>query len=76
VNVPAGGNTTGKNLLFAVDGTPNYQITTSVPWLSVTRNATGTTSTNGTDVEVRIDAARLAPALTKAPLRPPARRMA
>jgi hypothetical protein len=65
VNVPAGGGTAGKNLLFAIDGTPNYQITVNVPWLSVTRNATGTTSTNGTDVEVRIDAANLAPGTYK-----------
>ncbi len=65
VNVPARASTTGKNLLFAIDGTPNYQITANVPWLSVTRNATGTTSTNGTDVEVRIDAANLAPGTYK-----------
>ncbi len=65
VSLPAGGSTTGKNLLFAIDGAPRYQITANVPWLSVTRNATGTTHTNGTDVEVRIDATNLAPGTYK-----------
>jgi|GEM_PF-2942260 len=61
VKAPAGGSATGKNLLFAVDGTANYQVTANASWLSVTRNATGATTTNGTDVEVRINAANLAP---------------
>jgi hypothetical protein len=61
LSVTAGGSTAGKNLLFAIDGAPGYQITANVPWLSVTHNATGTTNTNGADVEVRIDAANLSP---------------
>ncbi|MBD0258422.1 MAG: carbohydrate-binding protein, partial [Cytophagales bacterium] len=60
LSAPAGGNATGKNLLFTIDGTAAYQVTSSAPWLSVTRNANGKASSNGADVEVRVDAAGLA----------------
>ncbi|HEX8528504.1 MAG TPA: malectin domain-containing carbohydrate-binding protein [Cytophagales bacterium] len=61
LSAPAGENAMGKNLLYAIDGTAAYQITSNAPWLSVARNATGTASSNGADVEIRVDAAGLAP---------------
>lgn len=50
-----------KTLLFTIDGSKTYVATPDVPWLTVTKNATGTAIQNGVDVEVTVNATALAP---------------
>lgn len=49
-----------KNLLYTLEGSKNYSLTSNAAWLKVTNNATGLGLTSGVYVEVTADAAGLA----------------
>lgn len=54
-------NPTLKPLLFTIDGSKEYVLTSNVPWLSVTKNATGKAIQSAVPVEISINTAGLAP---------------
>lgn len=50
-----------KTLLFTIDGSASYLLSSNVPWLTVTKNAVGIAVRTAVDVEATINTAGLAP---------------
>jgi hypothetical protein len=50
-----------KSLLFTIDDRKTYTTSSDVSWLKVVKNATGTATQNGVDIEVDVNTAGLAP---------------
>jgi hypothetical protein len=50
-----------KTLLFTIDGTKGYSISSNASWLTVSKNATGTAIPNAVDVEITANTTGLAP---------------
>lgn len=48
-------------LLFTIDGSKGYSISSSANWLTITENASGTAIQNGVDIELTANTAGLAP---------------
>jgi N-acetylneuraminic acid mutarotase len=57
----SGSSVKGRTLLFTIDGEKNYTTSTNASWLTVTKNATGTTTPNAVDIVVKANTAGLAP---------------
>ncbi len=49
-----------NNLLYTIESETQYSLTSNASWLTITKNATGLTSTSATDIEATIDATGLA----------------
>ncbi|MGF0248661.1 hypothetical protein ACQR36_30235, partial [Rhodococcus erythropolis] len=49
LNAQNNSTATGKTLLYTIDGSKNYTISSSAAWLSVTKNAVGTATPNAVD---------------------------
>ena len=50
-----------KTLLFTIDGTKTYAISSNAKWLTISKNATGTAVPNAVDIELTANTAGLAP---------------
>jgi hypothetical protein len=50
-----------KTLLFTIDGTKTYSLSSSASWLTVSKNATGTAVPNAVDIELTAKTSGLAP---------------
>lgn len=61
LNANSGASVKGNTLLFTMDSSKSYTTSSNVPWLTVTKNATGTATPNAVDVEITANAAGLAP---------------
>lgn len=61
IRVDSGKTTTLKPLLFTIDGTKNFVISSNSTWLKITKNTSGTALTTGTDIEVTINTAGMEP---------------
>ncbi|MEP6597041.1 MAG: kelch repeat-containing protein, partial [Ginsengibacter sp.] len=48
-----------KNLLYTIEGSKNYSISSNANWVKATKNATGLAIPSGVDIEATIDAAGL-----------------
>jgi hypothetical protein len=59
--VLSGNSAKAKTLLFTIDGSKNYTVSSGAGWLTVTKNATGLASTNGVDIECTANTKGLAP---------------
>ena len=57
----AGGIAKGKTLLFTIDGSKDYTISSNANWLTATKNAAGLATQNGADIELTADTKGLAP---------------
>jgi N-acetylneuraminic acid mutarotase len=51
----------GKSWLFTIDGSKTYTTSSNVSWLTVTKNAIGTTNANTVEIEVTANPTGLAP---------------
>ncbi|RYY34222.1 MAG: T9SS C-terminal target domain-containing protein [Sphingobacteriaceae bacterium] len=60
-NVVAGNVSVIRNLLYCIEDTTPYTISTDATWLTVTKNQTGSVTLNGQDIEVALNTAGLAP---------------
>jgi hypothetical protein len=60
LTVNAGTSAKARTLLFTIDGSKDYTLSSNASWLTVTKNATGTAIQNAVDVEVTIKTAGLA----------------
>jgi hypothetical protein len=59
--IDSGGKTVFKNLLYVIEDSVAYNITSNQKWLTVTKNGSGTAILNGKEIEFTIDAANLTP---------------
>ncbi|WP_439882672.1 InlB B-repeat-containing protein [Pontibacter sp. MBLB2868] len=50
-----------KNLLYTIEGTTPYSLSSSAPWLKITKNATGVATPTAIEIEATVDASTLAP---------------
>lgn len=57
----SGSSVKGKTILFTIDGSKSYNISTNASWLSVTKNAKGVATPNAVDIEITANTAGLAP---------------
>ena len=61
LNVLSGKSAKAKSLLFTIDGTKNYAISSSASWLTITKNASGLAIPNGVDIEFTASTKGLSP---------------
>ena len=61
LTVSAGSSAKARTLLFTIDGSKGYSLTSNASWLSVSKNASGIAIQNAVDIEVTANAAGLAP---------------
>ncbi|WP_221392675.1 InlB B-repeat-containing protein [Dyadobacter sp. NIV53] len=60
-NAGDGTNIKARNLLYSIEDTAPYTLTSDANWLTVSRNGVGVATLNGIDVEVNINTVGLAP---------------
>ena len=61
LKILSGETAKGKTLLFTIDGTKEYNISTDATWLTVNKNSNGLALPNGVDIEYTINTTQLAP---------------
>lgn len=61
LNANSGSSVRGKTLLFTIDSSKEYAISSNANWLTVTKNATGIATPNAADIEITANTAGLAP---------------
>jgi hypothetical protein len=61
LSADAGTSAKGKTLLFTIDGSTSYTTSSSADWLTVTKNASGTTTPNAVDIKISANTDGLAP---------------